>query len=272
MITEIPFALQLFSVGDDMKNDFEGTLKKVSEFGYKGVEFAGLHGKDPKYVRELCDDLGLKAISIHSGFGELYYNLDGRKEFLDKCEQLGTEYVVIPFMMEKYRPEGGNFDLFVTGMKDIAKSVADRGMKLCYHNHNFEFNTKIGDEYLLDVIFDRIGTDSVVPQLDLGWVSIGKEDPIKYLNKYVGNVPTVHIKDFYFPDITPESMRDAGEVDFFDFRPLGKGYLNVPEIIKEAEKCGTKWFIVEQDDKSYRYTDWTRLDCARMSMEYLHSL
>lgn len=272
MITDIPFGLQLFSVGDDMEQDFEGTLRKVSEFGYSGVEFAGLHGKDPKYIRDLCDELGLKAISVHSGFGELYYNLDDRMKILDRCEQLGAEYVVIPFMMEKYWPNGGNFDLFVTGMKEIAKTVEDRGMKLCYHNHNFEFNTKIGDEYFLDVIFDRIGRENLNAQLDLGWVSIGREDPIKYLKKYSGSVPIIHIKDFYFPDIIPENERDPEEVDYFDFRPLGKGMLNVPEIIKTAEACGTKWFIVEQDDKSYRFKDWSRLDCARMSMEYVRSL
>lgn len=272
MITDIPFGLQLFSVSDDVREHFDETLRKVSEYGYDGVEFAGLHGNDPKRVRDLCDELGLRAISVHSGFGELYYDLDGRKKILDECEQLGAEYVVIPFMMEKYRPDGGNFDLFVKGMKEVAKATADRGMKLCYHNHNFEFNTKVGNEYLLDVIFDSIGTDLLAAQLDLGWVSIGREDPIKYLNKYAGNVPIIHIKDFYFPDIIPENERDPEEVDFFDFRPLGKGYLNVPEIIKTAEKCGTKWFIVEQDDKSYRYPDWTRLDCARMSMEYVHSL
>ena len=41
----LPVALQLYSVRDELEADFEGTIAKVKEFGYDGVEFAGLYGR-----------------------------------------------------------------------------------------------------------------------------------------------------------------------------------------------------------------------------------
>ncbi|GJM68777.1 hypothetical protein HMSSN036_09930 [Paenibacillus macerans] len=37
--------LQLYTVRDHLERDFEGTLRKVAELGYKGVEFAGFTGE-----------------------------------------------------------------------------------------------------------------------------------------------------------------------------------------------------------------------------------
>ena len=46
--------VQLYSVRTNLAEDFETTLKSVSEMGYDGVEFAGLCGMDPKCIAELC--------------------------------------------------------------------------------------------------------------------------------------------------------------------------------------------------------------------------
>ena len=67
-------ALQLYSVRDEVEKDFEGTLKAVSEFGYDGVEFAGLYGKTPEDVRKLCEKYGLVPVSAHVGIGEMLEN------------------------------------------------------------------------------------------------------------------------------------------------------------------------------------------------------
>ena len=68
---DFPIAIQLYSVRDDMAADFEGTLKKIKELGYDGVEFAGLHGKTAAEVKKICDEIGLVPISAHVPYGEL---------------------------------------------------------------------------------------------------------------------------------------------------------------------------------------------------------
>ena len=76
-------ALQVYSVREDMMQDFYGTLKKVKEFGYEGVEFAGLYGNDPAEVKKMCEEVGLIPISAHVPIIELMKEaaekLDNRK-------------------------------------------------------------------------------------------------------------------------------------------------------------------------------------------------
>ena len=67
----LPVALQLYSVRDDFAADMEGTLKKVKEMGYAGVEFAGLNGKSAAEIKAACEAVGLVPISAHVPIDEL---------------------------------------------------------------------------------------------------------------------------------------------------------------------------------------------------------
>ena len=48
---KLPVAVQLYSVRDDMEKDFYGTIRKMKEFGYDGVVFAGLFGQNPEEIK-----------------------------------------------------------------------------------------------------------------------------------------------------------------------------------------------------------------------------
>ena len=65
------FALQLYSVRTDLESDFKGTLRKVKEMGYDGVEFAGLYGQNPKEIREYLVSLGLEPAGAHVSLAEM---------------------------------------------------------------------------------------------------------------------------------------------------------------------------------------------------------
>src|SRR5260370_23551416 len=67
--------LQLYTVREAMKTDFEGTIAKVAATGYKEVEFAGIFAADAGYfsrsakdVRAILDKNGLAAPSCHAGY------------------------------------------------------------------------------------------------------------------------------------------------------------------------------------------------------------
>jgi len=53
---EIPIGLQLYTIGGDMRKDPAGSLAKVAQLGFKGVEFAGYPSQDAKEVRKMLDD------------------------------------------------------------------------------------------------------------------------------------------------------------------------------------------------------------------------
>ena len=62
---KLPVAVQLYSVRNEMERDFYGTIAKMKEFGYDGVEFAGLFGREPRRIKEFCKETGIVPISAH---------------------------------------------------------------------------------------------------------------------------------------------------------------------------------------------------------------
>lgn len=280
-MVQLPIGLQLFSVRDDLAADFAGTLKKVKEMGYDGVEFAGLCGNSPAEVKNLCQQIGLVPLSAHVPLEEMIADPEGTVSAY--CE-LGCQQIVIPYLTEKYRPGAEEFSTLIAWAKKLGALCKERGMRLAYHNHNFEF-AKIGEEYLLDILYREVPAEFLEVQLDTCWAFIGGEDPVKYLKKYAGRQYTVHLKDFW---VRPDAVKghqaeklyqligiddgeqvEAEEGQDFCLRPVGYGVQNIPNIIRAAEESGAKWLIVEQDSPSMGKTP---LQCAELSIQYLKQL
>lgn len=265
-------ALQLYSVRDDMEKDFYGTLKKVKEMGYTGVEFAGLFGHSPAEVKAMCDELGLVPLSAHVPLQDLREDPDGA---IATYQAIGCKYIVVPYLTPEYRPGTPGFQTVIDSVKMLGKKMAEAGMVLQYHNHDFEF-VKIDGKYALDILYSEAGPELLQTQIDTCWVNVGGEDPAEYLKKYAGRTPTVHLKDFnggksenMYALIGIEQEKKEDSASQFELRPLGKGVQNFPAIIAAATEGGAQWFIVEQDEPSMGYSP---LECATISVRYLHSL
>ena len=83
----------------------------------------------------------------------------------------------------------------IEGTKMLGKKTNELGMKMCYHNHDFEFD-KIGDEYAIDVIYREVTADLLQPEFDTCWVKVTGVDPVDYIRKYAGRQEILHLKDF----------------------------------------------------------------------------
>lgn len=280
-MVKLPIGLQLYSVRDDLEADFAGTLKKVKEMGYDGVEFAGLYGKSAAQVKKLCDEMGLIPISAHVPLEEMMADPEG---VIAAYRQIGVLQIVIPYLTEEYRPGAAGFDTLIQWAKKLGQLCKAAGMKLAYHNHDFEF-TKLGEDYALDILYREVPAECLETQLDTCWVFVGGEDPVKYVEKYAGRQYTVHLKDFW---VRPDAVKghkaeklyqliglDAGkqvkeeEGQASCLRPVGYGVQNIPAIVRAVEDSGAQWIIVEQDDPSMNKTP---LECAEMSISYLKTL
>ena len=266
-----PIALQLYTVRDELKADFEGTLKKVKALGYDGVEFAGLFGKSADEVKKMCEEIGLVPISAHVPFVDMMEN----PQLLETYAEIGCKYVVIPYLTEEYRPGEEKFAEVIEGAKLLGSKANELGMKLCYHNHDFEF-TKINGEYALDILYKEVSQDLLQTELDTCWVNIGGEDPAQYIRKYSGRCEVVHLKDFVggktenmyaLIGIDEDEKKDTGVK--FEFRPVGYGVQNFHDILEAAKDAGALWVVVEQDQPSMGKTP---MECAEMSINYLKSL
>lgn len=269
---DFPIALQLYSVRTDMEADFEGTLKKVKELGYDGVEFAGLYGKSAAEVKKLCDEIGLVPISAHVPYSEL---LKGDETFKAYAE-IGCKYIVFPWIGAEYLAGGENNAEFIENVKKFGELANANGMKLCYHNHDFEFQ-KVDGEYKLDRLYSDVSADLLLTQLDTCWVNVGGENPSDYIRKYNGRIEIIHLKDFVggksenmYGLIGADGKEKAEDTSKkFELRPVGCGVQNFPAILDACKEVGATWVVVEQDEPSMGKT---RLECAEVSINYLKSL
>ncbi len=271
----LPIALQLYSVREDMKADFKGTLEKVKKLGYDGVEFAGLFGHDGATVKALCEEIGLTPISAHVPLKEMIEDLEGT---LKTYKEIGVEYIVVPYVDADRRPGTEGWLPTIEAIHKIGKAAKEVGLTLLYHNHDFEF-TKVDGEYGLDMLYRMVPAEYLQTQLDTCWVNVGGERPDDYIRKYEGRVPVVHLKDFYRESvdsdeplyeligIKSEAKKPAKKN--FEFRPVGYGLQDFPRILTAAVNCGANWVVVEQDQPSMEKTP---MECAEMSINYLKTV
>lgn len=273
-MVNFPIALQLYSVRNEVEKDFSATLKKVREMNYDGVEFAGLYNHKPEEVKRMLEELGLNPVSAHVSYGEM---LENPEKVMNDYKQIGCEFIAIPYMSAEYRPGSDSFAQTAENIKKLGRLANSYGLKLLYHNHDFEFQ-KIDGKYELDILYETIPADLLQTELDTCWVNVGGENPADYIRKYAGRSPVVHLKDFMMPGKKPAKMyallgidddQKATGSDAFEYRPIGYGAQDVPEILRAAKDAGTKWIIVEQDDPSMKKTP---IECAEMSIKFLRYL
>ncbi|MBQ7687822.1 MAG: sugar phosphate isomerase/epimerase [Clostridia bacterium] len=271
----LPIGLQLYSVRNEMEKDFAGTLKKVADMGYKGVEFAGLFGRAPAEIRALLAENGLTAVSAHVPLADMLADMD---KVLADYKEIGCGYLAIPYVDEKYRPGTPDYPETLKKIEALGKKCAENGVTLMYHNHDFEF-VKVDGKYGLDLMYETVPAEYLQTELDTCWVNVGGEDPAKYIEKYSGRTPVVHLKDFVMQgrekpkklyDLIgiEDASEDAAEEDF-SFKPVGYGVQDMPAIIAASVASGAEWLVVEQDKPD---TGNTELSAVRKSIDYLRKL
>ena len=267
----LPVAIQLYSLRADAGKDFRGTLEAVKQMGYDGVEFAGLFGNAPADVKAMCEEIGLNPISAHVPLADL---IAAPEKVLADYKTVGCEYVVVPYLDAKYRENKEVFEGAIAQIASIGEAAEKVGLQLLYHNHDFEF-VKYDGKYMLDLLYETVPAKFLATELDTCWVNVGGEEPAAYVRKYTGRAPVVHLKDFFgeksddmyeLIGIKPTApKRPSG----FEFRPLGSGLQNIPEILAALVDAGAKWVVVEQDNPSMGLTP---MECAKKSREYLKTL
>ena len=244
-------ALQLYTVRDFAEKDLPSTLSQIKAMGYDAVELAGTYGLETAAFKKHLDDAGLEAVSAHVGFTDL-----GFDEKIDMHKTLGCRLISIPALPKEFLPDGISFDTTKAALPKIAAKLRALGMNLAYHNHAYEFETMLDGTFVLDALFDAIPSDVLLAQIDAGWVTAAGQDPARYIQKYAGRCPSVHLKDIV-------KMGDQ-----FEDRPVGQGMLDMPAVIKSAIQAGASILVVELDEA----VGMTSLEAARQSREYLLTL
>ncbi len=169
----IPVALQLYSVRDESAKDFVGTLAKVAEIGYEGVEFAGYGGLSSGELKGHMERLKLFPVGSHVSLELLEKDLKG---VIAYCKEIGNPYVVCPWAPIK---DLESVKKFAALFNSYGEKLQASGLEFCYHNHDHEFAV-VNGRYALDLLFEETDPSLVEIEFDTCWIYAAGADPVGF--------------------------------------------------------------------------------------------
>jgi len=234
--------LQMYSLRDQLPKDPKGVIAKIAAAGYKEVETfgyskqGGFWGLDAKAFSDVLKANGLKTPSGHFGMDE--FLLQGKTTELENniaaANATGMTYIVIPSVNGEALKSADSFKKIAEKMNKAAEICGKAGLKLGYHNHNFEWKPVDGTTFY-DTILKETDAKLVHMEMDIFWVVRAGQDPIKLFKQHPGRFALCHIKD-----------RDKKQTDLNT--EIGKGSIDFKTIMMHAKEAGLKHFIVEQEN------------------------
>ncbi|MDR6844217.1 sugar phosphate isomerase/epimerase [Flavobacterium granuli] len=233
--------LQLYTLRESFSKDVKGVLEHVAKSGYKEVETygfsaeKGFFGTSTKDFKKILTDNGLKATSGHYDFKSFIKdnNADFLKSSIECANVLGSEYVTVPWLEESLRSKLDDYKLIAQKVNEAAVLCKQAGLKLAYHNHDFEF-AKFGNQTGYDILLQETDKKLVDFELDLYWAVRSGNDPLQLFKANPGRFTMWHVKDM-----------DKSKVEWNT--EIGEGSINFKSIFAEAKLSGMQHFFVEQE-------------------------
>lgn len=268
--------IQIYSVREPLMKDYVGSIRKLSEIGYGGIEYAISYGDmDTAAMKKLLAETNLDPISSHVG-------LDKSVADIPYMAEIGGRYIICPSARFSTRDEA----LAVADrLNEIGRECAKYGLKYGYHNHTQEF-VEDGGKYLLEHLIDNTDPANVIFELDVGWCQTAGVDPCAFIEKHAGRFELIHAKEAG-KVIGTAPVVDMSKVKVEDGRPVftqeqkealanrqrmnvptGKGLIDWKKIKQIADAQGAKAYIVERE--------WDYLNdifaCVQEDYEYLRNV
>jgi sugar phosphate isomerase/epimerase len=280
--TGLAIGLQLYTVGDDLKRDFAGTLATVSKIGYQTVELAGLADHSVAEWQQALARAQLKCPSIHvPPHSKTGLNLDELGPLAEAAHALGIGTIVCPMfnIPERFSlaPQPGESGAQMAArlgasmtlddwkwnadyLNNKAAALKPYGLRFAYHNHNVEF-TPVGSSTGLAQLIQ--GTDRMLVsfEMDAGWVVAAGADPVALLAAHPRRFSAMHVKDV-----------KASTRPNFSFQQdpceVGQGIIDWKTLLAKAYQANVRQFYVEQEPPFSN----SRLESVAISFNYLNAL
>lgn len=233
---------QVWTLREQLFEDFPGTLKKMADLGYKEVEMCsplGYEGTFDKFdtysgteLRKIIEDQGLQCTSSHYNISELR---EGLGKSIEWTHQMGIKQMPLSSF---WLPKDASVDDYRKSCDElnlIAEKVRAEGLQMAFHNHHMEFE-KREDELIYDEMLKVLDPDLVKMQFQVAVVNIGYK-AADYFRKYPGRFISAHLSDW--------SKEKDAQV------PIGNGVVDWQDFFEAAKIGGLKNFYVEMSPETF---------------------
>ncbi|MGA9452251.1 MAG: TIM barrel protein [Verrucomicrobiia bacterium] len=222
---KIPVGVQLYSVRENCKTDFPGTIAGIAQMGYAAVEFAGYWGRSAKEIRQMLDNDGIVACGSHTPHEMV--QPDKLQETIEFNQIIGNHFIIVPDMSGKTRQAWLDR---AKEFNDLADQLQPLGLSIGYHSHWHDFHPVEGE--MPWEIFGENTKSAVILQLDTSNCYDGGGDPLTELKKFPGRTRTIHLKP---NGAGPEAV-------------VGEDKTNWTGIFEWCEsRGGTQWYVMEHE-------------------------
>jgi sugar phosphate isomerase/epimerase len=251
--------VQLYTVRDILPKEPLETLHAIEQIGYREAEVITANMEE---ILPVLKQTAIKPVSLHLNTPLFATQQDKIGAALENAKKHGFEYVVCPYIAPANRGGADVIRKLGDTLNKAGEQARKSGLKLCYHNHAFEFEPS-GNGTLLDVLMQTTDPKLVGLEFDIMWARVAGVDPVSVLKQYGKRIPLVHLKNV----AEGVEKRYNEGIPRTAFREVGKGVIDVPAVLKAAAAAGVKHYFVEQDQ-----TAGDPIDSLRDSYQYLQKL
>lgn len=225
------------------EKDVPSTLDIIKGLGITDIEFSNLFGKTAQQLRSMLDEKGLKCSSFGVGYPDLVNKID---EVAQNAKTLGAEYVRVAGIPHSKTMTLEEMQKAVDDFNRVGKILKEQhGLTFIYHNHGFEFQP-YKDGTLYDYLVTQTNPKYVSFELDILWAFFPGHDPAALLNKYGKRYKALHMKDLKKGVKGDLSGGTSPENDV----ALGTGLIDIPAVIKAAQKAKVKHYYIEDESSN----------------------
>jgi sugar phosphate isomerase/epimerase len=221
------YSLQLYTLRNAIQEDLPGTIRKVAEIGFTQVEPYNFVAT----AKELGEALRENGLTAPSGHAPLLSQ--DQDQIFAAAKELGISTVIDPFIPAERWQSAEDVQATAAQLNEAAKKGAGYGIRVGYHNHQWELESHIEGRTALEYFADLLDPELVL-EVDTYWVAVGGQDPVDILGKLGTRVKFIHIKDGPLTTDTKAQL------------PAGQGKVAVLDVIAAATSLEVG--VVEFDD------------------------
>jgi len=221
-------SVQLYTLRKEAKSlGLGAVVDRLGKIGYAGVEPAGFGELTPEAFKKRVADAGMVVSSAHVALPDA----SKTSEALDQQAAIGNDTIVVPFLPPDDFKDESAVKRSADKLNAFNAAVRARGARLGYHNHWWEFGTKIDGKSAHTRLFELLDP-SVFAEIDIYWAKVGGANPTDVVKTLGDRARLLHIKD------GPADGHESPMV------AVGDGVIDIAGVAKASK---AKWHIVELD-------------------------